>query len=312
MLPVNIVLKILHIYNCREYNGGDKAIWKLSKDGTFSVKSAYIENIDADFHDKWKWRFNWKLRVPPKICFFLLTLLHGKLLTNLQRMIRGITLDDSCFDCGESCEDLNHLFRQCTTTIETWKSCWVGMENSWLFIGDWEEWILNHLKNNTMIPVLNGKCPSSVWFAFILWFIWKWRCKKIFDPNFCPPPCIQLYIMKYVHDWVNASNNAPLFATKHPLTVCWSPPPSTWVKVNVDGSHRCNSNLIAVGGVIRNSERGWLAGFATKKGAGSVLGAELWGIIEGLKLAWSSGCNKVIVETDSLEAVESLSTSNIC
>ncbi|KAL5840627.1 hypothetical protein ACOSQ4_013235 [Xanthoceras sorbifolium] len=131
-------------------------------------------------------------------------------------MIRGITLDDSCFDCGESCEDLNHLFRQCTTTIETWKSCWVGMENS------------------------------------------------------------------------------------------------TWVKVNVDGSHRCNSNLIAVGGVIRNSERGWLAGFATKKGAGSVLGAELWGIIEGLKLAWSSGCNKVIVETDSLEAVESLSTSNIC
>ncbi|KAL5778030.1 hypothetical protein ACOSP7_010956 [Xanthoceras sorbifolium] len=76
------------------------------------------------------------------------------------------------------------------------------------------------------------------------------------------------------------------------------------VKVNVDGSRRCDSGAITVGGVARNSEKVWLAGFAVKKGVGFVLCAELWAILEGLKLAWSLGCCRVIVETDSMEAVE--------
>ncbi|KAL5840215.1 hypothetical protein ACOSQ4_012823 [Xanthoceras sorbifolium] len=81
------------------------------------------------------------------------------------------------------------------------------------------------------------------------------------------------------------------------------------VKVNVDGSRRCDSGAITAGGVARNSEKVWLAGFVVKKGVGSALCAELWAILEGLKLAWSLGCRRVIVETNSMEAVECFNPS---
>ncbi|KAL5774170.1 hypothetical protein ACOSP7_011727 [Xanthoceras sorbifolium] len=78
------------------------------------------------------------------------------------------------------------------------------------------------------------------------------------------------------------------------------------LKVNVDGSRRCDTGVISAGGVIRNSEKVWLAGFAVKKGVGSVLCAEFWGILEGLTLAWNLGYLKVIVESDSRDAVDCL------
>ncbi|KAL5775565.1 hypothetical protein ACOSP7_013122 [Xanthoceras sorbifolium] len=60
------------------------------------------------------------------------------------------------------------------------------------------------------------------------------------------------------------------------------------------------------GCVVRNSDKVWLAGFAMKKGVGSMLGDKLWNILKGLKLAWKMGWSKVIVETDSMEAVDCL------
>ncbi|KAL5776805.1 hypothetical protein ACOSP7_009731 [Xanthoceras sorbifolium] len=40
-----------------------------------------------------------------------------------------------------------------------------------------------------------------------------------------------------------------------------------------------------------------------KIGCGSVLTAEVWGILEGLKMARAAGCRKVFVESDSAVAV---------
>ncbi|KAL5840172.1 hypothetical protein ACOSQ3_012826 [Xanthoceras sorbifolium] len=56
------------------------------------------------------------------------------------------------------------------------------------------------------------------------------------------------------------------------------------LKINVDGNHRCETCSTTTGGIVCNSEKVWLTGFAVKKGVGSVMGAKLWGILEGLKL----------------------------
>ncbi|KAK1576670.1 hypothetical protein Q3G72_015680 [Acer saccharum] len=47
-------------------------------------------------------------------------------------------------------------------------------------------------------------------------------------------------------------------------------------------------------------------GFLYYIGRGNVLEAELWGLFEGLTLAWSSGSQNVLVETDSLCMVQLL------
>ncbi|KAL5807884.1 hypothetical protein ACOSQ3_028575 [Xanthoceras sorbifolium] len=62
----------------------------------------------------------------------------------------------------------------------------------------------------------------------------------------------------------------------------WTPPPIGWLKVNVNGS--AANVIISAGGVIRDHERNLVRGFSMNIGGGSILEAELWGILEGLKI----------------------------
>ncbi|KAL5746941.1 hypothetical protein ACOSP7_023931 [Xanthoceras sorbifolium] len=50
---------------------------------------------------------------------------------------------------------------------------------------------------------------------------------------------------------------------------------------------------------------GWVVLLSTKAG-GSVLEGELWGIFEGLKLAWDAGYRRIIVESNSKSAMDIL------
>ncbi|KAI9160793.1 hypothetical protein LWI28_011617 [Acer negundo] len=85
--------------------------------------------------------------------------------------------------------------------------------------------------------------------------------------------------------------------------VFWNPPDFDWVKLNVDGSRNPESGCISAGGVARNHLKQCLVGFALNKGSGSVLEAETWGLLGGLKLVWKAGFRKVVIESDSQSAV---------
>ena len=50
----------------------------------------------------------------------------------------------------------------------------------------------------------------------------------------------------------------------------------------------------------------WIFGFVLQLGRDHILNAELYAILTGLKLAWSQGYRKVIVESDSLLAVNKI------
>ncbi|KAE8696076.1 hypothetical protein F3Y22_tig00110676pilonHSYRG00016 [Hibiscus syriacus] len=82
----------------------------------------------------------------------------------------------------------------------------------------------------------------------------------------------------------------------------WIPPPSAWVKTNVDGSRDIQDGYAACGRAIRDSNGNWLIGFAKAVGICSVLEAELWGEFEGLLHAWRLGKRQAILETDSADA----------
>ncbi|KAL5769017.1 hypothetical protein ACOSP7_015576 [Xanthoceras sorbifolium] len=89
----------------------DKLIWGLTKNGSFSVSSAYASLFDGN---AWRWKFIWALKIPLKLQTFLWNLLHKKILTNSQRVRRRMTSDDLCPRCGSETEDLDHLFRSCS------------------------------------------------------------------------------------------------------------------------------------------------------------------------------------------------------
>ena len=83
------------------------------------------------------------------------------------------------------------------------------------------------------------------------------------------------------------------------ISVAWEPPSEGFVKLNVDGGCTGELGSITAGGVLRDHSKIWLGGFVLNKGTGSALEAEVWGLFEGLKLAWMKGFRNLVVETDS-------------
>ncbi|KAM3343232.1 hypothetical protein P3S68_025321 [Capsicum galapagoense] len=94
-----------------------------------------------------------------------------------------------------------------------------------------------------------------------------------------------------------------------PVDISWSFPPTGCIKINTDGSFMLNSGLAGFGGVARDDQGRWLGSFCGRLGfvATSSLTAELWAIHSGLSLAKKYNMKKVIIETDSSNALMLLS-----
>ncbi|PRQ29678.1 putative ribonuclease H-like domain-containing protein [Rosa chinensis] len=71
-----------------------------------------------------------------------------------------------------------------------------------------------------------------------------------------------------------------------------------WIKLNVDGA-RNHAGMISAGGVVRDHSGSWLCGFFANSGCGTVLQAEFWGLLLGLKMSIDAHYQHVLVESDS-------------
>ncbi|KAJ1379057.1 Ribonuclease H-like superfamily [Sesbania bispinosa] len=87
------------------------------------------------------------------------------------------------------------------------------------------------------------------------------------------------------------------------LSIYRNPPQVEWFLINRDGVVSQRNSFAACGGVIRDCEGAFIAGFANKLGQSSVVGAELWGILRGIKLGLQLNLSKVVPETDSVQAL---------
>ncbi|KAK9033540.1 hypothetical protein V6N11_049727 [Hibiscus sabdariffa] len=93
--------------------------------------------------------------------------------------------------------------------------------------------------------------------------------------------------------------------------VRWDPPPEGWIKIILDGSCNTCTDTCTCGGVGRDSNSSWCFGFAKDIGICSCLEAKLWGIYEGLVTAWSLRYTRVLLETDSREAYDTILSRNL-
>ncbi|MCI07855.1 ribonuclease H protein, partial [Trifolium medium] len=67
------------------------------------------------------------------------------------------------------------------------------------------------------------------------------------------------------------------------IQVCWNPPSEGWVCLNIDGA--CRDGVIGFGGILRGRDVEWLRGLSKLIGRGDAYIAELWDLLEGLRLA---------------------------
>lgn len=87
----------------------------------------------------------------------------------------------------------------------------------------------------------------------------------------------------------------------------WSPPTWPWCKLNTDGTKK-TSGVASAGGILRDQSGNWITGFGMNIGICWVTVAELWGLYQGLLVAWQHGCRWLSTEVDSLCVTQLVST----
>ncbi|KAH9705377.1 hypothetical protein KPL70_011849 [Citrus sinensis] len=92
--------------------------------------------------------------------------------------------------------------------------------------------------------------------------------------------------------------------------VRWQAPPESFFKLNTDGS-RLKNGLASAGGLVRDCSGKWQFGFGMNIGFGSVTTAELWGLFQGLNIAWDRGIHYLIVEVDSQCVSQLISSTSL-
>lgn len=73
-----------------------------------------------------------------------------------------------------------------------------------------------------------------------------------------------------------------------------------WFKLNIDGASKSNPGAAGIGGVIMNHKGDFIAAFAKNIGIATNNKAEVWALVQGLKIAAQMERSRIIIDTDSM------------
>lgn len=100
----------------------DRRIWRYTKHGFFTVRSAYHVAVSKYSHIRdnrpsgsstpKEWKDLWKLKVIPRVRLFLWKVCNNSLPTRVNLCKRGVHNDPLCLLCGEEQESSDHLLLQ--------------------------------------------------------------------------------------------------------------------------------------------------------------------------------------------------------
>jgi hypothetical protein len=88
----------------------DAPMWRLSRNGKFSVKSAYfhlMEEIIDNNHlkEEGNWKRLWQIKVPNRVKLFMWRVLRGCLPVKERLVCKGVNCDNKCPCCDQQCEN---------------------------------------------------------------------------------------------------------------------------------------------------------------------------------------------------------------
>ncbi|EOX98014.1 Ribonuclease H protein [Theobroma cacao] len=288
-LPNEVVLQVVQIMPPTVTIAQDMPYWGKSASGQFTIASAYDYLRQLSSPTKARpsgiWQGAWKWQGSQRVRTFLFQCLHGRLLTNRKRLHRQLTADSLCPQCRMEDETVTHVLRDCMVATSLWK----------------QQLILGN--------------PWSIVFRLACWYLWKWRNGVVFDVAFNPTrkriSMIKSMATATIAPSADFDGVQVERRKKEEVLIEWRAPQVGWVCLNTDGAYKRSIEEASAGGVKRNAEGDWQAGFVAKLGKCSAYRAELWGILHGLRLAWDSGFKKVQVQVDNKMVVQAISTDKL-
>nr|POE64125.1 putative ribonuclease h protein [Quercus suber]POF10141.1 putative ribonuclease h protein [Quercus suber] len=101
----------------------------------------------------------------------------------------------------------------------------------------------------------------SIVFSFGVWSLWLQQNRVVFKDHITRTSLMTEAFAK-ASEFAYLGLNDKVRHSIIPIQVQWFPPPNNWFKLNSDGSSMGNLGKAGEGGIIRNSHRDWVSGYA--------------------------------------------------
>ncbi|KAL4340570.1 hypothetical protein GQ457_08G000230 [Hibiscus cannabinus] len=309
MFHPTVIPHILCIRPPDESDMPDKPIWSLNAKNVFDIKSAYASLNSGTWEpESGYWKAIWSLQVPQRLRIFLWLSHKAKLMTNVERCRRSLSQQALCPCCHEFPETLLHVFRDCKYVIGVWSRLLPSRHLATFYSDDFRSWLLSNVATTVMHPTL--VTPWHLFFASTLWQIWKNRNAWVFNGTMSNVADTVIRSLTWARYYAECTFKAPSSHSPIRKSTHWQRPERGWVSLCTDGAVSATSGIGSVSGVFRKDDGSWFYGFNKSIGIMQPLQAELWGLFIGIQIAWDIGLKKLLIQSDSKEAIKLLNAKD--
>ncbi|KAF7843157.1 ribonuclease H [Senna tora] len=306
ILPTSLITKVVEIIPPNPNLGPDHAYWDDGKEGNFSISSAYNKIMGIGEEPELHWSTLWKSNMQERNKMLIWRFMHDRLPTK-SKLASWSSINPMCLWCQSARESNSHALRDCPRISQVWKAFINPRDRALFFNLPAKEWITWNLRKKESFCSV----PWPFIFSTVCGMCWHWRNLKQKDQEFEFPNGAHRAILNQAKIHAQAMFTYEATSRSHKkLNESWTRPQGEWVKLNVDGAVCRITDDAGCGGLLRNSKGDWIKGFTCNLGKTTIICAELWGIYLGLKMVWNLGHRKVIVESDSSNAIDEIRSSH--
>jgi hypothetical protein len=232
----------------------DRLIWRLERNGDYSVKSAYkfcsTELVDTShLQVNGPWHLLWRIRAPPKVKNLLWRICRHCCPTRARLRDKGIECPTSCVLCEDHDEDSFHLFFKCRNSINIWNQT------------SFAQAVLQASEEQpdtaaVIFTLLQQVDTDKAWiFGVIIWSIWNQRNEKVWRNKDTPQHIVISRAMNFLIDWKNiktVQTSTSVDMQVEETVIKWKKPSSGRIKCNIDAAFPSNNNRVGFGICIRD------------------------------------------------------------
>ncbi|OMO87284.1 reverse transcriptase [Corchorus capsularis] len=258
----------------------DQCIWGWDKHGQFTAASAYKGLANHFVADYWsgKCLWIWKLEVQERLRFFLWLAFFNCLNSKEVLFRKGVVDNKTCSLCEIGEETLDHILRYCPFVDGLWSCVYRRFGVHVTFDASLPDWLYQNATSNH--KVRSKSCLGFIIYIYLMECL-EARNRLLFDGH---RPCVESilnYAVKLAVECAAANGSLAPTPSNAGRMIVWRTPPDGVLLLNTDGSSRLVDGHASAGGLIKDSNGLWVAGFLLNIGITGSLEAELWGIRQG-------------------------------
>ncbi|KAL9687678.1 hypothetical protein QQ045_032085 [Rhodiola kirilowii] len=259
---------------------GDRIRVRDVYDVLLSIRRTTTRNVRGESSDmeskRTFWKKFWRVKVQPKVKVFMWRVYHNALPTadNLSR--RGCQAGAVCRVCGKEVETVYHVILYCDWAKEMWLLLLRGEENWREGCRDSGVWVWEVVRSCALAElttISNG--------AYAAWMNRNsvWNGKEVVDVRW------SVSKIKMLSQELKDRSFSFITMRRDP-GICWRPPESGFVKINIDAAGNSDSGRTDVACVCRDETSHFLfVCAATQDGISSILEAEMGPLKMAMKAA---------------------------